>query len=64
MGVTIKYISINLFLFRYEKHNFMVARGFFLFLDGETQIWKWTHDKDGDNATKDTYFFLSLTSQR
>lgn len=62
MSVIIQYISINLFLFRYEKHDFLVARRFLL--NGDQQIWKWTHSEKRADATKDTYFFVSLTSQR
>lgn len=39
-SVIIQYISINLFLFRYENHNFLVARRFLQ--NGDKQIWKQT----------------------
>lgn len=49
----------------------MVARGFsffsfsvFFFQRTVRHACWWTHSEEGDDATKDTYFFASLTSQR
>lgn len=55
-----------------KKHNFLVCERifffccfpFFSFQRTVRHICWWTHNIERDNATKDTYFFVSLISQR